>query len=321
MAARRTGNGPAAETAVSAFAPAKINLYLHVLGRRADGYHDLDSLVVFAGAGDRLSAFPADDLSLTVAGPFAAAVPLGEDNLVLRAARTLARVAGVEARAAIHLDKHLPAAAGIGGGSADAAATMRMLCRLWQVELPEESLMTTGLALGADVPVCLAGRPAYIGGVGDAIDPAPALPPAWLVLANPLQAASTPRVFAARQGPFSTAARFATTPTDIGHLVRLLAARHNDLTAAAKAVVPVAGLVIDALQALPGTLLARMSGSGATVFALFADANAARDAATRLDAARPDWWVVAAPMLHEAADVEFVEGGDDRWTSITSGAT
>ena len=321
MPERRTGNGPAAEAAVSAFARAKINLYLHVLGRRADGYHDLDSLVVFAGTGDRIEAAPAGDLSLTVTGPFAAAVPVGEDNLVLRAARALAAATGVAAGAAIRLDKHLPAASGMGGGSADAAATIRTLSRLWRVELSKQAAMGLALGLGADVPICLAGRPAYLGGIGEAIEPAPMLPPAWLILANPLQAASTPRVFAARQGAYSQAGRFADAPADAGDLARLLAGRRNDLTAAATSLVPAVGSVIAALQRLPGALIARMSGSGATAFALFAEAEAARQAARRLAAEQPNWWVAAAPLLREAADTQDGEKGGGAWTSIISGAT
>ncbi len=323
MTSRRTGNGPAAEAAVSAFAPAKINLYLHVVGRRANGYHNLDSLVVFAGVGDCVSAAPAADLSLTVSGKFAEAIPLGADNLVLRAARALAAIAGVPATAALHLEKNLPAAAGIGGGSADAAATIRALCRLWRIELAAEASMALALGLGADVPICLAGQPAYLGGIGDLLDPAPPLPPAWLVLANPRQAASTPQVFAVRQGPYSQPARFGAAPADADDLARLLAERRNDLTEAAKVVAPAVGTAIAMLEGLPGALIARMSGSGATAFALFADAEAARRGAAQLAAARPDWWVTAAPLLRGGAEQSLVENGDgdSRWTSTISGAT
>ena len=166
---------------ITAFAPAKVNLYLHVVGRRADGYHRLDSLVVFADIGDRVTAAPAADLSLTVGGPEAGALAdLGEDNLVLRAARSLAADGGVSRGAALHLEKMLPAASGIGGGSSDAAATLRVLDRLWGPRLGATDLMRLALRLGADVPACLAAGPVWVGGVGEELDPAADLPPAGI---------------------------------------------------------------------------------------------------------------------------------------------
>src|SRR5712671_723393 len=170
--------------AFRAFAPAKINLYLHVLGRRPDGYHLLDSLIVFADIGDEVTAAPADTLTLTLGGPEAGAiVGLGDDNLVLRAARLLMARAAINAGAALHLDKRLPAAAGIGGGSSDAAAALRALSRLWKPPLDQQSLSALALELGADVPACLAGRPVWVGGIGEALEPAGALPPTGIVLA------------------------------------------------------------------------------------------------------------------------------------------
>ena len=175
-------------------ARAKVNLFLHVVGRRADGYHLLDSLAVFPAVGDVLHAAPDDGLSLTVAGPFAAALAGEVDNLVLRAARLLAAACGVTTSARLVLEKHLPVASGIGGGSADAAAALRLLARLWGVAVPE------GLAirLGADVPVCLAQAPSRMAGVGEALSPGPSLPPFGMVLANPGTAVATPAVFRAR---------------------------------------------------------------------------------------------------------------------------
>ena len=162
-------------------APAKINLYLHVTGRRADGYHELDSLVVFADLGDTVTVAPDHGLRLTIDGPFASALPAGGDNLVLRAARALADAAGVEAKAAIGLTKRLPVAAGLGGGSADAAAALGALAALWGIEAGSEMLEDFARGLGADVPACLGGRPAFVGGIGEALSPAPPLPPAWVV--------------------------------------------------------------------------------------------------------------------------------------------
>jgi len=288
--------GRAAGARVSEFAPAKINLYLHLTGRRADGYHLLSSLVVFAEIGDRLTVSPGTGLRLAVEGPFAAALPVGEDNLVVRAARRLAAEAGVAPDAEMRLVKRLPVAAGIGGGSADAAAALRALAALWRVAPGAEALARLGLELGADVPVCLRGSPALVSGVGEALAPAPELPAAWLVLVNPGVGLVTRDVFAARTGPYSPAAPLLDAPRDAVALARALAARHNDLAAPAQSLAPVVGDVLAALEAAPGCLLARVSGSGATCFGLFAAVDPAQAAARRIAAARPDWWCVAAAI-------------------------
>lgn len=277
-------------------APAKVNLYLHVTGRRDDGYHLLDSLAAFAGIGDTLEIEPADTLSLTVTGPTASALPEG-GNIVLKAASVLAAKAGVTAGAALRLVKRLPVAAGIGGGSADAAAALRGLCRLWDVRLPPAELAALALSLGADVPVCLAGRPAAMAGVGEVLAAVPALPPAWLVLVNPGVPLSTPAVFGARQGGFSPAMPLTEAPADARALAGALARRRNDLTDAALSLAPQVGEVLAALAAAPGCLLARMSGSGATCFGLFESEARAAPAAAAVAAARPGWWVAPAPLL------------------------
>lgn len=281
---------------IAAEAPAKINLYLHVTGRRADGYHLLDSLVGFAAVGDTVRARADDALRLSVSGPFAAAVPSGPDNLVLRAARALAAATGIEPRAHIHLVKRLPVAAGIGGGSADAAAALKALADLWAVRPAAEDLRALALTLGADVPVCLAGHPAGVTGIGEEITPAPALPACWMVLVNPGVEVSTPAVFARRQGPLSPAAPLRTPPVDAEDLARRLAERRNDLTAAAAALEPLVATVLAELDLLPGALLSRMSGSGATCFALFASREEAERAAQRLRQERPGWWIEPAPL-------------------------
>jgi 4-diphosphocytidyl-2-C-methyl-D-erythritol kinase len=277
---------------VTVFAPAKVNLYLHVLGRRDDGYHLLDSLVAFADIGDRVTAAPAAALSLTVGGPEAASLAdVGDDNLVLRAARLLGERAGVKAGAAVHLDKKLPVAAGIGGGSADAAAALRALNELWGEPLGAAELAALGLQLGADVPACLAGRPVWVGGIGERIGPAPALPPCGVVLANPRRPLPTPDVFRARQGPFGGPGRFTPMPRDAAALAAVLATRGNGLTEAALALVPEIARVLDRLERLAGALLARMSGSGATCFALFGERAAAILAAETLARTEPGWWI------------------------------
>lgn len=276
----------------SGLARAKINLCLHVTGRRADGYHLLDSLVVFADVGDRISVTQADRLDLTITGPMARDLPVSDDNLVLRAARLF----GLARGAAITLDKVLPVASGIGGGSADAAAALRALSALWGVSVPAR---TAVLTLGADVPVCLAGVAARMEGIGEVVTPLPhPLPQAWLVLANPGVAVSTPDVFGAltrRDNPG--------LPCDLprlrglAELAAFLQMQRNDLEAAAIAREPVVGRVKAALAGQPGCLLARMSGSGATCFGLFADPLSAAAAAQAVRAAEPGWWVTAAEMV------------------------
>lgn len=271
------------------FAPAKINLCLHVTGRRADGYHLLDSLVVFAGVGDQVSGTLADPPSLSVEGPKAEGLTGEGDNLVLRAARAM----GVSAR--IVLEKHLPVSSGIGGGSADAAATLRLLARLSGRALPEAAAV---LALGADVPVCLAGRPARMTGIGEGLAPLPPLPEVWLVLANPGVALSTPAIFRAL-----ARADNAPLPRDLprlrsaADLAAFMMMQRNDLEPPALALEPVIGRVKAALSAQAGCLMARMSGSGATCFGLFADPLAAHAAARAIRAAEPGWWLADAPLL------------------------
>lgn len=237
------------------FAPAKVNLTLHVVGKREDGYHLLDSLMAFAGIGDTLTAEPADSLSLTLSGPFADALETalaGEtENIVLKAARRLAAAAGVPAKAALTLDKHLPVAAGIGGGSADAAAALRLLSRLWGVELSKDALVSLALDLGADVPVCLLGRASNVSGVGEILSDAPPLPPAWLVLANPLVGVATPEVFKARRGRFNQSAPLKDTPHNARALADALARRANDLTKASVSLAPEIGSLLVDLGALP----------------------------------------------------------------------
>jgi 4-diphosphocytidyl-2-C-methyl-D-erythritol kinase len=284
--------------AVSSFAPAKINLYLHVVGRRADGYHLLDSLVAFADIGDRVTAAPAERLTLTIGGPEASSLVAADDeNLVLRAARLLAAaVPAAPSGAALHLDKNLPVSSGIGGGSSDAAATLRALGALWDISLDPALLAALALKLGADVPACLAAQPVWVGGIGEHLAPTEGLPPAGIVLANPRQALSTPQVFRVRHGDFSASGRFTPIPADVIGLAAALAERRNDLTEPAQSIVPKIAQVLDCLGRLPGALLARMSGSGATCFALFADRAAALAAGAELARAAPQWWTAAGVL-------------------------
>ncbi len=267
---------------------AKINLALHVTGQRADGYHQLDSLVVFAGIGDVIHAERADFLRLEITGPQAAHLPVSPDNLVLRAARSMA------ARAAITLDKHLPVASGLGGGSADAAATLRALARLTGRPLPQPADL---LALGADVPVCMGQRPVRMQGVGEVITPAPALPDCSLLLVNPGLALHTPAVFNALTQKFNPPMPAIPSFANLHKFTTWLADQRNDLEAPATGIAREIAEVKAALAAQTGCLLARMSGSGATCFGVFATAAQAETARTKIMAQQPNWWLAVGPLL------------------------
>lgn len=277
-------------------ARAKVNLYLHVTGRRADGYHLLESLIVFAETGDEIAVAPAADLSLAIDGPFASELGAGPDNLVLRAAEALRHLAGTRGGAAITLTKNLPIASGIGGGSADAAATLSALCTLWGAKPKRMALMDLAASLGADVPVCLDGRPSIVSGIGEEIATVEGLPSAWLLLANPRVATPTPAVFKARTGAFSPSKHWGASPKDFAQFAARLQSCSNDLTEAAISVTPPIRDVLVALASLPGCALARLSGSGATCFGLFPDEHSAKAAEAALRAAEPRWWVAAAAM-------------------------
>jgi 4-diphosphocytidyl-2-C-methyl-D-erythritol kinase len=272
--------------ATDGFAPAKINLSLHVTGRRCDGYHLLDSLVVFADLGDRLSLRPAPEARLSVTGPMAGGVPTGPDNLVLRAAALM----GVAAE--ITLDKHLPAAAGIGGGSSDAAACLRALTEMSGLSVPSDVL-----TLGADVPVCLLARAARMRGIGEDVTPVDGLPMLDAVLVNPGVPVSTPAIFrrlTQRENP----AMPEQLPVwlDAATLIDWLRAQRNDLQDAAIAEEPVVAEVLHTITSTQHCALARMSGSGATCFGLYPDAATATRAAQSLSAANPGWWVQATRL-------------------------
>ncbi len=277
-------------------APAKINLALHVCGRRDDGYHLLDSLVVFAGIGDRIGVAKADTLTLALTGPFADGLTAGPDNLVLRAARFLAPGRG----AAITLEKNLPVASGIGGGSTDAAATLLACAALWDMDASGLARAQLAAALGADVPVCLARAPALMRGIGEDVTAIESLPPLWMVLANPGQPLATKAVFNALRGRFGKPLEALPPKIDPDGLLDYLERQRNDLTAPALELMPGIGVILNALAATAGCRLARLSGSGATCFGLYSDESAATAAAKSLKAAHSGWWVQAAPMLTRA---------------------
>ena len=281
-------------------APAKINLTLRVIGRRADGYHELESLVAFADLADTLTLALDDAAGLDVGGPFAAASGEPDDNLVLKALAALrAQIPGLQA-GRFHLDKHIPVAAGVGGGSADAAAALRLLARANGMALDDARLMTAALRVGADVPVCLASRACVMTGVGERLSPPLDLPPCVAVLVNPRVPLATRDVFAAygrAAAPASAQASgrsLSEVPSQPFALVEFLNRNGNDLTDAAIACAPIVADVLAALRALPGLQLARMSGSGATCFALFESPAQAAAAASRLSASHGAWWVAPA---------------------------
>ncbi|PVE26260.1 4-(cytidine 5'-diphospho)-2-C-methyl-D-erythritol kinase [Microvirga sp. KLBC 81] len=281
-------------------APAKINLTLHVLGRRADGYHELESLVAFAEAGDDLQLVPGPGLSLHVSGPTAALAGSGADNLVLKAARLLAeRVEGLKA-GAFHLMKRLPVAAGIGGGSSDAAAALRLLAEFNDLLPSHPAVREAARLTGADVPVCLEPKARMMRGVGEELGPVLTLPPLFAVLVNPRVLVETPAVFKAlglQPGQSLGRARHPVLEmTSIHSLLESLRAARNDLEPPALDVQPVIGEALALVARTEGCRLARMSGSGATVFGLYEDSQSAADAARFVLDRRPEWWVEATSL-------------------------
>lgn len=277
-----------------ALAPAKVNLFLHVGPVAADGYHPLASLVAFAELGDRLTLAPAGSPPLAVTGPFAGALAGEGDNLVLRALR------GLDADLPLVLDKQLPVASGLGGGSADAGAALRLARRVLALDLDDAALTDLAGRIGADGPMCLFARPVWAEGRGDRMTPEPDLPPLAAVLVNPGVPSPTGAVYRGYDaGPLATADRPA-PPADwrTTTVIDWLAQQRNDLQAPAVALCPAIGVALDAVAATTGVRLARMSGSGATVFGLFEDIAAARTAAAALSAAHPHWWVRPTVLGH-----------------------
>ncbi|MCG6113787.1 MAG: 4-(cytidine 5'-diphospho)-2-C-methyl-D-erythritol kinase [Mesorhizobium sp.] len=278
---------------LSEAAPAKVNLALHVTGRRPDGYHLLDTLVAFTGFGDRVLVESDGSDRFLVRGPFAAAVPSGSDNLVTRARDLVRRIATRPCPSVrITLEKDIPAASGLGGGSSDAAATLRALDRHWQLGLGEQRLHDAALALGADLPMCLAARPLRASGIGEILEPVSKLPALDMVLVNPGIEVATPAVFAALErrdgGPLPA---LPASPASAA-LLDWLATTRNDLEAPAMSIAPAIGAVLAALRE-SGAQFARMSGSGATCFGLFPDAESAARATAAIAREQPGWFAVA----------------------------
>lgn len=278
----------------TALAPAKVNLFLHVGPVDAAGWHPLASLVAFADVGDTVTVAPADRLSLTVEGPFAAELARPGDNLILRALRTLGEAAGIgEPPLAVTLDKRLPIAAGLGGGSSDAGAALKLARDVLGLTLSDDALADIAASIGADGPMCLHARTAWAEGRGERLTPEPRLPPLPALLINPGVASPTGEVYRAYDaGPPAAADRPSSPPGwELDPVIDWLAAQRNDLQAPAVARAPAIAEALAAAEALPGVRLARMSGSGATVFALFDTRDAAASAGRRLATNCPRWWI------------------------------
>jgi 4-diphosphocytidyl-2-C-methyl-D-erythritol kinase len=281
-------------------APAKVNLTLKVLGRRADGYHDLVSLVVFAALADRLTFAPDGRLRLELSGPNAQTCSAGDDNLVLKAARALAGRIGTLRLGRFALVKHLPVAAGIGGGSSDAAAALRLLARANGLAADDMRLFAAARATGADVPVCLDLRPRVMRGIGDELSACLDLPSLPAVLVNPGVAVPTKDVFAALRLSVGEQAQPAVSETELPRqpdaLIEYVADHGNDLEPAAISLQPIIADVLALLREQRGCRLARMSGSGATCLGVFGSRNAALAAARSIKTKQPHWWVRATTL-------------------------
>lgn len=274
-------------------APAKINLCLHVGAKRPDGYHDLESLVVFAAFGDELLIERDRGFSLAIGGPFAEDLSRGDDNLVLKAARLLAARARADIGARFILTKRIPPASGVGGGSADAAAALRGLARLWNLRVSNDEMQTIAAVIGSDVPVCLDSKVAWMEGRGERVRSLRPLPGMSMILVNPKVQVSTAEVFRRLRQRRGTG--FSPPPSSFAEaidLVRYLQSTTNDLEPAAAQIAPVIGEVLEEIRRLPGVLLARMSGSGATCFGLMKDAESDRESIRGLRQRYRDWWVV-----------------------------
>jgi 4-diphosphocytidyl-2-C-methyl-D-erythritol kinase len=279
-------------------APAKVNLTLRIRGKRPDGYHEVESLVVCADYGDTLTFQPAGGFSLTVDGPFAGALD-GPDNLIEKAAFAYARLTGRPAGGAFHLTKRLPVAAGIGGGSADAAAAFRLLRRHYGEPESLTALRPAAKSIGADVPACLISRACFMTGIGEKLASLSGVEPIAAILVNPMQPLPTAPVFRALESAPLPDDFVETEPPRLASLDEILAyaaAHPNDLERPARGILPVIDDVLATLNELPGALLGRLSGSGPTCFALFRDMNEAESAAAEIARARPSWWVKAVRL-------------------------
>ncbi|MEI6730839.1 MAG: 4-(cytidine 5'-diphospho)-2-C-methyl-D-erythritol kinase [Pseudomonadota bacterium] len=278
-------------TIKSLFAPAKINLYLHVIGERGDGYRLLDSLVVFADTiGDNISVKPASNIELILKGKYADKL-LNQDNIVIKAAKILRQRFKIEQGAEITIEKNLPIASGIGGGSSDAASVLKLLIDLWGIKDKKQEIAQIALQLGADIPACLHANPLYMGGIGEQIQECEIEEDLYILLTSPGKSLATAEVFAARSGDFSTPPTRHKKFTSTTQLIELLKQTSNDLQQAAISIIPEIADLISNLEKQEGCLLARMSGSGATCFGIFNNKQNLQNAQNNLKLENPNMWV------------------------------
>lgn len=280
-------------------AAAKLNLFLHVTGKRTDGYHLLESLVAFTEFGDELTIEPAETLILDITGPFAGTLENGGENLVMKAARLLQSHTGCAQGAHISLQKNIPVGAGLGGGSSDAAAALLGLKKLWGSAISDAGLQILALKLGSDVPVCLLRQPAWMQGMGEILAPVDFHNALWVVLVNPRISLPTAEVFRRFSGSFASACPAPENFYSRNDLFTYIAPKHNMLEAAATALVPAIGDVLAAIGATE-CKLARMSGSGATCFGIYDNEISARQAAREIQRKHPNWWAVATRIYGQA---------------------
>lgn len=273
-------------------APIKINFFLHIIGRRDDGYHNLQSLVSFANYGDIITIKPASTFSFTITGDFQSELPKNNaDNLILKAAHKISLALGKNLNIAITLDKKIPIGAGLGGGSADAAATIKALLGFWDATLPQGTLNDILLSLGADVPVCYQEITSYMEGIGDIITPLPSSPKIPALLIYPNEFCSTPDVFNSYMKPFTAPLELPQDLSDTEKFIMFIQGQRNDLTSAACRKTPAIRDILGAIQAQSGCQVARMSGSGSACFGLFDTEENSKKAATTIQKERPNWWV------------------------------
>jgi 4-diphosphocytidyl-2-C-methyl-D-erythritol kinase len=278
-------------------APAKINLFLHITGRRPDGYHLLQSLMVFVDVGDELEFSPHDSLFIDVDGPFAGDMPPPQENLVCRAAQLLAQEYKTQAHGRITLRKKLPVASGIAGGSSDAATALQGCARLWGLHEEPGRIQKIAQALGADVPACLARKPVWAEGIGEKITRLPEMPAMHFVLVNPLVPTPTPEVFRRFKGKFSAPLQFSGRRRSLSEWIADIRLYRNDLLEPALEVSPAIRDVLQALETTPGCAVARLSGSGATCFGIFETPEGAIAAVNHLKQKHPRWWIAPASLL------------------------
>lgn len=282
---------------ISRVAPAKINLFLHVIGRRCDGFHLLDSLIVFADYGDYLEISQSEEIELAVHGPFSRDLPNNENNLVFRAAHLLVEAFDIKAGVTIRLKKNLPVASGIGGGSADAAACLTLLRDFWNINCDDEAITRIASRLGSDVPACLAGSAIRMENVGNSVQTVSGVPRFWAILVNPGVKLLTSEVFGNFGRDYKEETSISSYHYSFSNFIDYLSSLNNDLEHVACALQPSIRDVLESLTRLEGCVLARMSGSGATCFGIFSDLNAAKTGVELLSGQNRNWWIKEVRLM------------------------